>query len=164
MPQRLCQLKHKDLKPLREKWYTDQNGECPILKQKFPIEEMVIDHQHKLKSEEPDSTGKGLCRGCIHNGANVLEGKITNAFKRYGLGKHIDLPFFLRNLADYLEDNRIKETVKYIHPSEKPKPRRFSKVRYNRLVRAVDGRQRVPKYTGRLTVTLQRLLDKYQID
>jgi hypothetical protein len=55
----LIQLKAKDLKPLKEKWHIEQNQICPILKKQFSLDEMVVDHEHKLKSELPDETGKG---------------------------------------------------------------------------------------------------------
>ena len=34
----IIQLKSSDIKPLKEKWYTEQNGICPILKKEYPIE------------------------------------------------------------------------------------------------------------------------------
>jgi hypothetical protein len=125
---------------------------------------MVVDHQHKLKSELPDETGKGLIRDAIEFRTNCVEGKITNAFKRYGLDKLIDLPSFLRNLADYLECNRQHDEVKYIHPREEPKPPKLMKSSYNKLVKLIqkDGK-RVPKYSVRLTKQLETLYSKYNL-
>lgn len=48
----IIQLKASDIKPLKEKWYSEQNGICPVLKKEYPLEKLVVDHLHKLKSEE----------------------------------------------------------------------------------------------------------------
>lgn len=160
----LIQLKQKDLKDIKTKWWEENNKECPILKLEFPLNDMVIDHQHKLKSELPDSTGKGICRGSIQRFANALEGKIWNNFKRMGLDRHISLPEFLRNLADYLEKNKINEDILYIHPLEEPKKPKLTKVSYNKLCKEIklDGKV-LPKYSTTLTKQLEKLFIKYNI-
>lgn len=161
----LVQLKAKDLKGLRHKWWEDNNQCCPILKRKFPVEDMVIDHQHKLKGELPDETGKGIIRGCIHFQANALEGKITNAFKRLGLNKHVELTDFLRNLADYLERNYQHDEIKFIHPKEEPKPKKLTKTSYNKLSKLLQKQgKRVPKYSGNLTKELSKLFEQNGIE
>ncbi len=48
----IIQLKASDIKPLKERWYEEQNGICLILKKEYPLEKFVVDHLHKLKSEE----------------------------------------------------------------------------------------------------------------
>lgn len=156
----LIQLKQSDLQKIRDLWYTENSGICPILK--IPVEKsnIVIDHQHKLKSELPDDTGKGCCRGAIEFRCNALEGKITNAFKRYGLEKQIDLPTFLRNLADYLDNNKIHEDVLYIHPSEKPKSKKLRKSSYNKLKKL---EKKLPEYTGNYTKNIEKLFNKHKI-
>jgi hypothetical protein len=159
------QLKAKDLKALRERWHEEQDLICPLFGKKYPHEEMTLDHYHALKSEGPDeNTGRGLCRGAIHKQANAIEGKITNAFRRYGGDKHIDLPTFLRNLADYLEHNKMHTEEKWIHPTEEPKPPKLMKSSYNKLVKAVNGKQKVPKYTGKFTKPIERLFEKYGVE
>jgi len=159
----LRQLKRKDLKALKERWHQEQNNICPLFGNEYPLEEMVVDHFHKLKSELPDESGKGLCRGVLHFQANSIEGKITNAYKRYGGDKHKDLPTFLRNLADYLESNKIHTDEKWIHPSEEPKAPKLMKSSYNKLVKAVNGKQKVPKYTGKFTKVIEKLFEKYEV-
>ena len=163
----MIQLESKEIKGLKEKWHEEQNRICPLLKLEFDLDVMVLDHQHKLKAELPDETGKGLCRGAIHFQANALEGKFTNAFKRLGLEKYIDMVSFLRNLADYLEHNKIQEGEHYIHPTEKPKKPILMKSSYNKLVKAIDGKQKVPPYKekrGNLTKPLEKLFEKYNIE
>jgi len=162
----MIQLETKEIKGLKEKWHKEQDSICPILKQEFPPELMVLDHQHKLKAELPDETGKGLCRGAIHFQANIMEGKILSDFKRCGLEKMIDAVDFLRGLADYLEHNKIQEGEFYIHPSEKPRKPTLTKTSYNKLVKAIDGKQKVPPYKakrGNLTKPLERLFEKYNV-
>ena len=163
----MIQLESKEIKSLKEKWHKEQNNICPLLKQEFPLDKMVLDHQHKLKAELPDETGKGLCRGAIQFQANALEGKFTNAFKRLGLDKYIDMVDFLRNLADYLEHNKIHEGEHYIHPTEKPRKPILMKSSYNKLVKAIDGKQKVPDYKqkrGNLTKALEKLFEKYGVE
>jgi hypothetical protein len=159
----LKQLKWKDVAILKEKWHAEQNSICPLFGKRYELSEVTLDHQHKLKSEIPDESGKGLCRGVIHFQANSIEGKITNAFKRYGGDKHIDIIQFLRNLADYLESNKIHTDEKWIHPSEKPKAPVLMKSSYNKLVKAVAGKQKVPKYTGKFTKQIEKLYEKYGV-
>ena len=164
MSKELIQLKTKDLPALREKLYKDCNGICPILKIPMEITNTAIDHLHKLKEELPDESGKGCCRGLLHLTANSFEGKVLSDYKRLGLSKVLPLPELLRNLADYLENNILSEQILYIHPSEKPRELKMSKGSYNKLVKAINGKQKVPKYTGKLTKELESLFTKYSVD
>lgn len=162
----LVQLKQKDMKALKEKWYKEQDGYCPLFNKQYPIEKFSLDHRHKLKHELPDESGKGCCRGLINFQANSIEGKITNAFRRYGGDKEIDLILFLRNLADYLEHNKIHSDpsgIKYIHPTEEPKALKLMKSSYKRLVKVIAGKQKVPEYNGKLTKKLEELYKKYMV-
>ena len=162
----MIQLKHKALKHLREKWHNEQGGICPILKKAYPIEFFCVDHQHKLINELPSEDGKGLCRGAIHLQANSLEGKISKAYKRLGLHKHIELTDYLRNLADYLESNRIHTGELLIHPTEAPKKKKLMKSSYNELVKASEGKRVLPEYKdkrGNLTKPLEKLFKEYNI-
>lgn len=144
------QLKQKDILPLKEEWYIEQKGMCPLLGQKIKFDKTVIDHDH-------DS---GFCRGAIHFQANALEGKIKKAYYRTGCHKLVNLPDFLRNLADYLEQNKSSE--KLIHPSEAPKKPKLKLRSYNKVLR-LHG-EKTPKYTGNLTEPLKKLFTKYEIE
>ena len=164
----IIQLKTGDIKPLKEKWYKEQNGICPILKKEVHLDKMVIDHLHKLKSEEPGIDGKGCARGSIEFRANSLEGKISNAYKRLGLDKEIDLPSLLRNLADYLEHNHLEDDVLYIHPSEVAKTPKLSKKNYNKLAKAYKAsgaKSKFPDFpsSGKLTKPLEKLFKDFNI-
>jgi len=161
----MIQLSSKDLKELREKWWKDQDGICPILGKYYDLDKFCIDHQHKLKAELPDETGKGCVRGAINFQANAWEGKVTNSFKRMGLEKHTDIISALRNLADYLEENRQHtEDELLIHPSEKPKAPVLMKSSWNKLFKAIDGKQKCPHYSrGRMTKALEKLFEKYGV-
>jgi len=120
------QITHAEFKILREKQWAIQKGICPILKIKIDYKDAVFDHKHKNKSEQIGEDGKGLLRGVIHFQANSWEGKVTNAFKRYGLHKFgISLPEALRNLADYIECPPLKEKI--VHPNERSKAKKLGK-------------------------------------
>lgn len=162
----IIQLKSNDLKPLKEKWHTEQNSICPILKKQITLDRLVVDHFHKLKSEEPGIDGKGCCRGAIEFRANALEGKITNNFKRLGLDKEIDLPSFLRNLADYLENNHLQDDILYVHPNEVKREPNVSKKNYNKLKKVYTGKAKFPDYpqSKKLTKPLEKLFKEYQIE
>ena len=99
----------------------------------------------------------------------MFEGKINSLFKRTGLHKFIDLPSFLRNLADYLDNNKIQEGEHYIHPSEKPKKPKLMKSSYNKLKNTMKKEgfsefAKLPCYTGNLTKPLQRMFEKYNLE
>lgn len=163
----LIQVKSSELKNLRKKWWEEQNHKCPILDIEIPFEQSSQDHQHKLKTELADETGKGILRGCIDRNVNAFLGKLENAYKRYGLHKYIKLPTLLRKLADYLENNRIHEEVKYIHPNEAPPKLKLTKSSYKKLVKVIDGKQKIPDYKDKknnLTKPLARLFKKYGVE
>lgn len=132
----LTQLKQSELKGFREKHHKEQDEICPLLKIKISSDKMAVDHRHKLKSELPDVNGKGLIRGVIEFRANAIEGKISNAWKRYfghDESNHpISLPDYLRNLADYLENPPL-DHLKIIHPKERIREEKFSKRDYNKI-------------------------------
>ena len=132
----MIQIHQKDLKRFREKFHKKQNMICPIFKQEIPFENTVVDHKHRRKKDIIGKNGKGLIRGIIHAQANVLEGKISNAYVRYGLHKYIDLPSFLRNLADYLEHPPLG--YKFIHPNEKAEILKLTKRSYLKLVQKLN--------------------------
>lgn len=156
-------MEAKDLKALRKKLFDAQGGVCPILNEVMAFEESVVDHQHRTKDEPIGKGGAGLIRGVIHRQANVIEGKIVNSFRRYGLHKFgISIPAFLRNLADYLEQDNLR----YIHPSEKPKQLLLKKSSYNALKKAAGRAERkFPEYprSRKMTVALEKLFQKYKI-
>ena len=125
-------MRVQDIKNLKEKIYY-LSPICPILNKEYPINKMVIDHEHKLKSEEPDNK-KGAVRDMIEFRANAMLGKIENMWKRYGFHKDEDLnlPDVLRSMADYLEANHYNENYEdselyFIHPNEVPKRKKITK-------------------------------------
>ena len=160
------EMKQSDIRPLKEKWYKEKNGICPVLKKEVPFDKTVIDHLHKLKSEEAGIDGKGCCRDFLEFRANALEGKITNNFKRLGLDKEIDLPTFLRNLADYLENNHLQDDVLYIHPQECKKVSKLKKSSYNKLKSLYNLKAKFPEYakTGKITKKISKLFRLYNLD
>lgn len=123
-------ITYAEFKELRYSQWLKQEAICPILKQPIYYEDAAFDHKHRTKSEKIGEGGKGLLRGVIHKQANVVEGKIANMYKRYGLHKFISLPDLLRNIADYIESPPMKP--EYVHPNER-EFEKLGKRDYNRI-------------------------------
>jgi len=156
---KLIPLTTAELKELREQQWTKQNFKCAILNIRIEADECVLDHKHKLKSEEcggPD--GLGCLRGVIHHNVNVFEGKLERLWKRYGLSKVITLPDLLRRCADYIEHPPMEPL--YIHPNEKPKKKdlykRLSKTEYKRICKFYfvwfPNRRVLPKFSKNIFI------------
>lgn len=166
------ELKPKDIKILKEKLHKQNNGVCPLLGTKVPLDKMALDHIHKLKSEDY-ADDKGTIRNAIEFRANAMEGKITNNWKRYysaDESKHpIDLPSFLRNLADYLEAGAYCEDGDFfIHPSEVPKAPKIKKASYNKMIKLFKVKypnKKVPAYpkSRKLTKQMDKLFTEFNI-
>ena len=164
----LYYMSQSDLKKLREYFAKNNKIFCPILKKEIDIEKSVVDHQHKLKSEEPDKN-KGQVRAILEFRANAIAGKIENMYKRYGFHKEdISLPDLLRNIADYLESDPIKfqkdnQDVYLIHPNEVPKRKKISKRDFNLIKKwwsvLKPRSKKEPKFTYE-TEEFLRLLEK----
>lgn len=158
----LIQMKQSELYDWKKLQHENQGNFCPLLGVEVPLDQMVVDHKHRTKAEKLGENGCGLIRGVIQFQANVLEGKISNGFKRYGLHKlGVSLPTFLHNLADYLDAG----TTNLIHPSEKIKPLKIQKACYKSLCKIIGNSEKVPEYpkSGKLTVPLEKLFAKYNI-
>ncbi len=162
----LIQLQVKDKHDFRQKWLSKQKNICPILKQKIKFKDSIIDHRHKLKSDElGGEEGLGLVRGILHFSCNAWEGKVVNSFKRTGLSKKISISDALRNLADYLD--KEKEPIIspiYIYPGEEPreKKKELGKRAYNRVVKhyfsVYPRKRKLPKKNKYLTKAWKRYL------
>ena len=143
----ITQLKQKDLKEWRKQQLDCQFGRCAITCLPLAFEETVVEHCHKTKAEETGVDGKGLIRGVVHFGVNALEGKITNAYKRYGLKNLIPLPDLLRCIANYLENPIVKDIA---HPSciKKIKKKKLNKTDVKRVLKywaIMFPKRRIPK-------------------
>jgi hypothetical protein len=148
------QLKQHEIPTLRKRLIEKQEGKCPICKKE--IQAPVLDHHHTKRVG-----GTGQVRGVLCRSCNVLLGKMENNCARYNIQQQ-ELPQVLRNMADYL----CQKQQPYLHPSEAPKRPKLMKSSYNKLVKEIDGRQKVPEYpkSGMLTKELKRLFDKYKIE
>lgn len=166
------ELKIKDIKILKTKLHKQNKGICPLLGVPVPLDQTVLDHIHKLKSEDY-ANDKGTIRNAIEFRANALEGKITNNWKRYysaDVSKHpTDLPTFLRNLADYIEAGAYSEDgVYFIHPSEVPKAPKIKKSSYNKMIKLFKikyPKKKVPIYpkSKKLTKIMDKLFKEFKI-
>lgn len=146
------QLLHSQVQFIRNAILEKQGGICPLCENEVSLP--TLDHYHSKKQY-----GSGLVRGVICNTCNRITGVIENNLLRNNIA-YSDAPKILRNLADYLLNSRTK----YIHPSEKPKSPKLMKSSYNKLVKTVGGKQKVPPYTGRLSQKLELLFLKYEVE
>jgi hypothetical protein len=146
------QLMSTQVKIIRDSLLVKQNGKCPLCNRY--VEMPTLDHYHSKRQY-----GSGLVRGVICNTCNRMVGVIENNLMRNNIN-YSDAPQFLRELAGYLESKREN----YIHPTEKPKPPKLMKSSYNKLVKAVAGKQKVPKYNRKLTKQLEKLYQKYGVE
>lgn len=120
MELKLHYMKYKEIKPLREKLYKENDCKCCILNKKIPFENTVLDHKHKRSKKDEPNINNGYIRNVIDKRVNSFLGKIENAYIRYGLHKEVDLPYLLRRLADYIEEGKYIDIngFVYIHPKE----------------------------------------------
>ena len=150
------QLRFKDISEYRDKILKDQGNIC-LISGKMP-NRPVLDHHHKKKIK-----GTGLVRGVIDSNMNVFLAKIENNAKRYGISNE-DLPYILRNIANYLE----KEHYPLIHPTEAPKIKKLKKRSYNKLLKEHKKRKprkKFPLYpkSMKLTKPLEKLFKEYDM-
>ena len=152
------------LKDLRKTLLEMQGGVDAITKLPLKYEDSVVDHKHRLnKNQTLGEESGGLIRQILDFRVNSFEGKVVNAYHRYGLSKvGPPLPTLLRQLADYLES----PTTNIIHPSEKPKPlvigkRQFNKL--NKLYHAKYPRRKLLTYPhkGKIGKSVLAILDEF---
>ena len=122
-------ITQKELRALRKKMHEAQGEKCPILRCKFPVEIMVVDHLHRRAGQKLGENGAGCIRGVIHRQANILEGKFINAFYRYGLHKFIDPVTFLVTWQTTL---KLKPQTSSIQRRHRKRERKLSKGLKNR--------------------------------
>ena len=70
-------LKSSEIKSFREKLYYQNNGICPVLKKKIPLEKAVLDHIHKQRLSDDITENSGVIRNTIDTNANLFLGKIV---------------------------------------------------------------------------------------
>lgn len=75
------------------------------------------------------------------------------------------LPELLRNMANYLEQG----TKPWIHPSEKPKPQKIYKRKYNLLQKIMEEKEDkdappLPKRNRKISLALVAAFKRYEID
>jgi hypothetical protein len=149
------QLTASDVPIYRRNILKMQKGYCPICMR--PAHSPVLDHSHRKRIG-----GSGLIRGVLCRSCNVFLAKSENNSTRYGISSK-ELPNTLRAMAEYLE----KPHMPYIHPSEKPREPKLTKISYNRLKKKMTslGKTNCPCYpkSGKLTVPLKKCFDLYEI-
>ncbi len=89
----------EDVKNERLRLYHRQFKLDPIINKLMDFNDTVCDHDHVTQH----------CRGALHRQTNAFEGLVFNAYKRcLSWVTDEELPWILRNLADYLEQDHTK--------------------------------------------------------
>ena len=153
-------LKHKDIKPLREQLWEENDYCCPICKRPVDSSEIALDHSHDT----------GLIRNTICKKCNQAEGYFKARWIRLGLKQEgVDLADLLISMGEYLKEDHLP----LIHPSEVQKNPKLMKSSYNQLEREIkrlnqflDKPIKIPPYpkSKRLTKKLKELYDKLGIE
>jgi len=144
------QLAQSDIPIIRERLLQKQGGLCAICKE--PAKTPCLDHEHKKRLK-----GSGRVRGVLCSACNVFLAKMENNCIRYGIGFK-DLPRILRNVVEYIE----KKHTRYMHPSEREKPKKLKKSSHNKLKKLyTEEFGRFPKglaypKSNRLTIPLKK--------
>jgi len=161
--QEFKQLKSNEIQSTRDHILKEQNGVCALCNEVITQDSGAsLDHQHKRKSDPIGVDGAGLIRGVLCRACNVWEGKAWNSTTRYmqpkSVQERIDM---LKNLIMYYE----KENYPLVHPNEKVPAKIVSKANYNRLKKLYNEKKKLPAYpkSGKLTIGLQALFEKYEI-
>ena len=100
-------LKQTEIKKIRDRFYRQQDGMCPLCDRE--MEDFVLDHDHST----------GHCRSTLCRLCNSLEGKIENWIRRYGKG--VDRVLFIKNLIQYWEKDYSRNPLHYKHKTETDK-------------------------------------------
>lgn len=145
------ELKYSQIKLIRDSLLEYQNNVCLLCKN--DIEIPALDHYHSKKQH-----GSGLVRGVLCNTCNRMTGVVENNLARNSVN-YSDAPEFLKTLADYLQHKREP----YLYPSERKKKPKLMKSSYNKLVKLINKKQKVPKYSSAYTKELEKLFKKYDL-
>ena len=95
----------RDVSQVKQKLYLEQDGKCALSGVTLQLKDGHTDHAHDDEQ---------LVRGVLYKQSNMALGKIENLWVRYlKYWYPYDLPTFLRQAADYLE--QVKDT-RWRHP------------------------------------------------
>ena len=114
-------LKTNQIKPYRTDKLEEQSYTCPITNSEITTDEACLDHDHDT----------GFCREVLPRNINTAEGKIKSVYVRWVKKRGISLPEFLRNLADYLDQDYSENPLHPTHltPEEKKEKARKKRAR-----------------------------------
>lgn len=105
----------KDVQIVRELLLKEQGGLDLITHLLIPPKQACLDHRHDDEQ---------LVRGVLHRQSNAVLGKLEGVWTRYlSYWYPYDLPTFLRQSADYLEDTERNPDRRYRHPNWQKKIR-----------------------------------------
>jgi len=106
--------KPKDIKTLREQYWRENSGMCPICQHPIDLKDAVLDHRHS----------DGYIRNTIHRFCNTFISHIENNQKRNKITPS-QLTNILRNFESYVQSH--KPILHPTHRTEEEKKERAKK-------------------------------------
>lgn len=102
-------LKSSEIRDIRERMLSEQNGICPLCQTTIHPEEAALDHDHNT----------GRVRQVLHRACNQAEGRIKSWVNR---SRHSgETLFFLKNLVAYLEQDYSENPEHPVHLTKRVK-------------------------------------------
>jgi Recombination endonuclease VII len=101
-------IKPRDIRPLREQFYQEQQGLCALCGEPIDPLEAVLDHDHKT----------GLLRGVLHRGCNAYIGSMENNLARNKISPN-RLTKILENFVLYCQDLKPIRHPTHYTPEER---------------------------------------------
>ena len=104
----MIKIKQKDIRLLREQYYSEQNGLCNLCFEHMDPSEAVLDHDHK----------SGQLRGVLHRGCNAYIGSMENNLARNRITTN-RLSLILINFMSYISTHKPIRHPTHLTPEER---------------------------------------------
>ena len=104
----MIKIKPRDIKPLREQYWQENNGICPLCLEPIDLKDAVLDHRHS----------DGYIRNTIHRFCNTFISHIENNQKRNKISPS-QLTAILANFEQYVQAHKAIVHPTHLTPEER---------------------------------------------